>query len=70
MGPSLRYKMERVPQHSHCQICGKAVPFEKVICSDECEEQYGKIVKKRKFYMYIMYGAMAILIFMFILMYV
>jgi len=62
--------MERVPQHSHCQICGKAVPYEKTVCSDECQEQYESIVKKRRFYMYIMYGALAVLIIMFILMYV
>jgi len=61
--------MERIPQHAHCQICGKAIPYGETVCSDECREKYQEIVKKRKMYIYIMYGALALLMVMFILMY-
>ncbi|MFO8133325.1 MAG: DUF2116 family Zn-ribbon domain-containing protein [Thermoplasmatota archaeon] len=59
--------MERIPQHGHCQICGKAIPTEETVCSDECREEYESFVKKRKTYMYVMYGALAVLVVMFIL---
>ncbi|HHH78183.1 MAG TPA: DUF2116 family Zn-ribbon domain-containing protein [Thermoplasmatales archaeon] len=61
--------MERIPQHSHCQICGKAIPYGEIVCSDECREKYDQLVKKRKMYIYLMYGALALLLFMFVLMY-
>jgi predicted nucleic acid-binding Zn ribbon protein len=59
--------MERIPQHDHCQICGKAIPTGETVCSDECREEYQAFVKKRKTYMYVMYGALAVLVVMFIL---
>ena len=61
--------MERIPQHSHCQICGKAIPYGETVCSDECREKYDQLVKKRKMYIYLMCGALALLLFMFVLMY-
>ena len=61
--------MERIPQHSHCQICGKAIPYGETVCSDECREKYDTLVKKRKMYLYMMYAALALLLFMFVLMY-
>ncbi|MEA2054305.1 MAG: DUF2116 family Zn-ribbon domain-containing protein [Candidatus Thermoplasmatota archaeon] len=62
--------MDRVPQHAHCQICGKAVPYGEIVCSDACREKYDSIVKKRKMYMYFMYIALALLIVMFVLVYI
>ncbi len=59
--------MERIPQHDHCQMCGKAIPTGEVVCSDECREEYESYMKKRKIYMYAMYGALAILVVLFIL---
>ncbi len=61
--------MDKIPQHAHCQICGKAIPYGEVVCSDECREKYDQLVKKRKMYLYVMYGALALLIVMFVLMY-
>lgn len=61
--------MDRIPQHAHCQICGKAIPYGEIVCSDECRERYGALVKKRKMYIYVMYGALALLLLMFVLMY-
>ena len=47
---------QRIPQHKHCMICHKAIPSKKDLCSDECEEKYQQIEKKRRTYMYIMYA--------------
>ena len=34
---------EIVPQHSHCQICGKTIPVTETLCSEECKEKYHAI---------------------------
>lgn len=61
--------VEKVPQHGHCQICGKAIPIKESVCSEECKEEYEKLMKKRKYYLYIMYAAIFVVIIMFILSY-
>ena len=48
---------EKIPQHSHCQVCGKAIPFSETLCSDECKEKYNSLVKRRKLFLYFMYAA-------------
>ena len=56
-----------IPQHGHCQMCGKAVKYGESVCSEKCQEDYVKYIKKRKMYIYIMYAALAVLIAMFVL---
>ncbi|MEF8848140.1 MAG: DUF2116 family Zn-ribbon domain-containing protein [Candidatus Thermoplasmatota archaeon] len=51
----------KIPQHKHCQICGKAIPLEEKLCSEECKEKYEEMVKKRKILIYILYGAIIIM---------
>ena len=51
-----------IPQHGHCNICGKAIKFGEAICSEKCQKEYEQFVKKRKMYVYIMYGAVAVLL--------
>ena len=56
--------MEKIAQHSHCQICGKAIPVSEMFCSEECKVKYSSMMKKRKLMIYIMYaliGAIVIL---------
>lgn len=55
---------QRIPQHRHCLICYKAIPSKETLCSDECEEKYQAIERKRKNYMYIMYALFAFVILM------
>ncbi len=61
--------MEKIPQHSHCQICGKAIPFGETICSDKCKTEYDDFLKKRRRYMYLMYGTLAVLLVLLLVMY-
>ncbi len=51
--------VEKVAQHTHCQICGKAIPISESLCSEECKQKYQSLMKKRKLYVYIMYAAAA-----------
>ena len=56
---------ERVTQHTHCQICGKAIPISETLCSEECKQKYQTMVKKRKMLVYIMY---ALIVFIFLML--
>lgn len=54
--------VERIIQHKHCSICGKAIPAEEEYCSENCKERFEAIQKKKKNLMYIMYGLMFFLL--------
>ena len=53
---------KNIPSHKHCTICGKSIPVDKEFCSIECEEEYKRIMKKRKRSNYIMMGMMVLLL--------
>ncbi len=57
--------------HSHCPICGKAMPADKQFCSQNCRDNYHgsqkKQKKKSRIQMIFMFGMMAVVfVFMFI----
>ncbi|NVM19226.1 MAG: DUF2116 family Zn-ribbon domain-containing protein [Candidatus Lokiarchaeota archaeon] len=57
--------------HSHCPICGKAMPPDKQFCSQNCRDNYHagqkKQKKKSRIQMIFMVGMMAVLfLFLFI----
>jgi len=54
--------VERVAQHTHCQICGKTIPISETLCSDECKQKYQAMIKKRKMLMYIMYALIFVIV--------
>ena len=58
--------VEKVAQHTHCQICGKAIPIAETLCSEECKQRYQTMVKKRKMLVYIMYGLIAFILVLFL----
>jgi|YelNatPaOPRAMG01_1025707.scaffolds.fasta_scaffold53080_2 predicted nucleic acid-binding Zn ribbon protein len=52
---SKKFKIEEsIPKHKHCIICGAAISVDKEFCSEKCEEQYNKMVKRRKYSLWIM----------------
>lgn len=58
----------QIPNHAHCVVCSRAVPFGDKTCSPECEAQLADINKRRKRSMYLMYGLMAVAILLLVLM--
>jgi len=58
---------EKIPQHTHCPICGKAIPISESFCSDECKQKYQQMLKKRKMLVYVMYATIIFIIVVFIL---
>jgi len=51
---------EKIQPHTHCQVCGKAIPVNETLCSEKCRQKYHKIVKKRKLSVAIMFLIVAI----------
>lgn len=58
---------EKVGQHTHCNMCGKAIPVSETLCSEECKEKFNKMVKKRKTLVYVMYVFIFIILGLFII---
>ena len=55
----------RIPPHTHCRICGKAIPVNKEYCSNECREKEIKIQKRnRRMNLLFMIILMALFLFM------
>ena len=53
---------ERIINHRHCMVCGKAIPFSEETCSEECKSKRQAHIKKQKTYIYIMYAMILVLI--------
>lgn len=54
---------EKILQHKHCPICGRAILTEEEYCGDKCKNDFESMIRKRKILMYLMYGA----IFLFVM---
>ncbi len=39
--------LNRIPQHRHCEICGKAFVGEGSFCGEECKTSAGAVAKKK-----------------------
>ena len=57
---------QAVPQHQHCNMCGKSIPFGETLCSEECKQKFQTLVKRRKLVMYLLYGMIAAFIVVYI----
>ena len=58
---------EKVGQHTHCNMCGKAIPVDETLCSEECKEKFNTMVKKRRILVYIMYFFIFIILALFLI---
>jgi predicted nucleic acid-binding Zn ribbon protein len=54
----------KIPQHRHCQVCGKAIKAKDEMCSDRCKKDWDKTVKRKRFWLmaYGLSAAMLVLI--------
>lgn len=50
----------QIPDHAHCTICGRAIPFGDKTCSKECEGKLADLTRRRKRAMWTMYGLMGL----------
>ncbi len=59
------HMVEKVAQHTHCQICGKAIPVSETLCSEECKQRYQSLLKKRRILVYVMYASIFVVLLLF-----
>ncbi|MFP3262166.1 MAG: DUF2116 family Zn-ribbon domain-containing protein [Nitrososphaeria archaeon] len=45
-----------IPPHSHCKVCGKAIPEGQIYCSKECRDRDLKAQSREKKMMWVFYG--------------
>ncbi len=45
-----------IPPHSHCKVCGKAIPEGQIYCSKECRDKDLNQQKKEKNTLWVIYG--------------
>lgn len=53
---------ERLVQHKHCPVCGKAMSVDKKACSPECEASHEAIIREKKRTMYLFYGVAIVMV--------
>ncbi len=53
---------EKILQHSHCPVCGKAMPADEKTCSETCKLRMDEMIKKRKLLRYAYYAVMILFI--------
>ncbi|MFH1013714.1 MAG: DUF2116 family Zn-ribbon domain-containing protein, partial [Thermoplasmatota archaeon] len=56
-----------IVQHTHCHICGKAIPVSEMFCSEECKVKYTSMIKKRKILMFAMYAIIGVIIILYVI---
>jgi predicted nucleic acid-binding Zn ribbon protein len=52
---------ERLVQHKHCPVCGKAMSVDKETCSDVCAGQREAQLKEKRRTLYLFYFSIIIL---------
>ncbi len=50
----------KVPNHAHCVICRRAVPYGDQVCGQECQDQLDDDNTRRKRMMYFTYGLLGV----------
>ncbi|MCK5414406.1 MAG: DUF2116 family Zn-ribbon domain-containing protein [Thermoplasmata archaeon] len=53
---------ERLVQHKHCPICGKAMSADQETCSDECAIKRQTQMQEKKRTLYLFYFSMLVLV--------
>jgi predicted nucleic acid-binding Zn ribbon protein len=49
-------------------VCKKVCPVDKETCSNECEEELKKGIRKRKFYYYLLWAMMGVFVALMLVM--
>ncbi len=53
---------ERLVQHRHCKVCGKAVAPSDLTCSDDCAAAWKAQQKSKKQTLYLFYASIVVLL--------
>jgi predicted nucleic acid-binding Zn ribbon protein len=58
-----------VVEHKHCFNCGISISPDKDICSDRCQAEWDKMLKRKKLMTYLPFIGIALIILFYILIY-
>lgn len=58
--PAIAPPVDGMPEHKHCEACGKSISVEGRVCSQACVEKFAEAVRMRRRSVYIIIGLMAI----------
>lgn len=53
-----------LPEHRHCDVCGRSVAMGVKVCSPECQKKFDEALKARKRSVYIFIGLFALILIM------
>ncbi|MEA3558059.1 MAG: DUF2116 family Zn-ribbon domain-containing protein [Candidatus Thermoplasmatota archaeon] len=59
--------VSEIPPHKHCFNCGKSIPLDREVCSDRCQEEWDRMLKKKKMLTYLPYIGAVLLIVLYLL---
>jgi predicted nucleic acid-binding Zn ribbon protein len=59
--------VKSIVQHKHCVECRKVCSPEKDTCSEECEAEHKKTIRRKKMYIYFLFAMMAVFISLYII---
>jgi predicted nucleic acid-binding Zn ribbon protein len=57
-------KVANLPEHRHCDVCGRSVAMGVKVCSPECQKKFDDAVKARKRSVYIFIALFALILFL------
>jgi len=57
-----KHKREKWGPHSHCEVCGKAIPEGERFCSPKCQREYEERVRKQRRLIRVLYLSLAVLV--------
>jgi len=52
--------------HRHCKVCGRVCAIDSETCSKACREKRAQQLQSRRTYTYLLYGAIALLLIVFV----
>jgi predicted nucleic acid-binding Zn ribbon protein len=47
--------VERLVQHKHCMGCGRAIPAKDVFCTEDCEDEHKRTLRRKKNQLLLLY---------------
>ena len=64
-----KQRREKWGPHSHCEVCGRAIPEGERFCSPQCQEEYESRVRKQRLIVRVIYLSLAALVLVLVFWY-
>ena len=62
--PAIAPPVQDMPEHKHCEACGKSITMEGRVCSQACVDKFAESVRIRRRSVYTFVGLMAVMLFL------